>query len=431
MWSDEARETARDYLPSRAHRLANWRTGARGSLGQMGNESRSVRWRRASSEDLQEVNRASRPAGSPPLVLVRGWRDGVAVATLMLGLMAAVGGVAAGRAALAGAAEGKARPPRVVPIGTYGVGKIDETFVDASRPTNANGSSPELASRTLRTAIYYPALVPPGGDAIPNAPPRPPGKSGRYPLILFSHGLGGHAMFYVEVLKSWASAGYVVAAPAYPLSNINADGGFIRANGFADAANQPADATFVINQVLERQEALLGGIVDPKRIGASGHSFGGGTTYALGYSTCCRDRHVKAAIPMSACAGVVQDPGGYFRDNATPLLILHGDADPRHLLSARRRSLCGGEAAEVRPHLCRRGPHRAVHWPPHGRPGDGADAWHGRFLGPLPQGRQDGAKKVLDRRRRYRRDQIPTRSQHPWRHIVSVRYGSAGRRRRR
>ena len=275
------------------------------------------------------MTRASRPAGSPPLVLVRGWRDGVAVATLMLGLMAAVGNVAAARAATAGAAEGKARPPRVVSIGTYGVGRIDVTFVDASRPTNANGSSPELATRTLRTAIYYPALVPPGGDAIRNAPPGPPGQSGRYPLILFSHGLGGHAMFYVEVLKSWASAGYVVAAPEYPLSSINADGGFFRANGFADRANQPADATFVINQVLQQQKALLSGIVDPKRIGASGHSLGGGTTYALGYSTCCRDRRVKAAIPMSACAGDVQDPGGYFGDIATPLLILHGDADPR------------------------------------------------------------------------------------------------------
>jgi dienelactone hydrolase len=288
---------------------------------------RSVRWRCAGSEDLQDVTRASRPAGSAALVLVRRWRDGVAVATLMLGLMTAGGNVAIARAATAGATEGVARPPRVVPIGTYGLGKIDVTFVDASRPTNANGSSPELASRTLRTAIYYPALVPSGGDAIPNAPPAPPGNSGRYPLILFSHGLGGQATFYVEVLKAWASAGYVVAAPAYPLSNINAGGGFIRANGFADVANQPADATFVINQVLTRQEALLGGIVAPKRIGASGHSLGGSTTYALGYSTCCRDRRVKAAIPMSACAGLVEDPGGYFRDDATPLLILHGDAD--------------------------------------------------------------------------------------------------------
>jgi fermentation-respiration switch protein FrsA (DUF1100 family) len=282
------------------------------------------------------VTRASRPAGSTPLVLVRGWRDGVAVATLMCAFLAAVGDVAIARAA--GAAEGVARPARVVPIGTYGVGMIEVSFVDASRPTNANGSSPELASRTLRTAIYYPALVPSGGDAVPNAPPAPPGHSGRYPLVLFSHGLGGDAAFYVEVLKSWASAGYVVAAPAYPLSNVNADGGFIAANGFGDAANQPADATFVITQVLERQEALLGGIIDPQRIGASGHSFGGSTTYALGYSTCCRDRRVKAAIAMSACAGVVQDPGGYFRDNPIPLLILHGDADPivpyQHALEA-------------------------------------------------------------------------------------------------
>ena len=212
------------------------------------------------------------------------------------------------------------RPPTVADIGKYAVGMTSRTFVDSSRPTEGVASN-----RTLLTAIYYPAQGPPTGQTVQNAPPNT--KDGPYPLILFSHGLGARGVSYQDIIKTWVSAGYIVAAPDYPLSNQNAPGGAQFGRAIADTKNQPADASFVINEViqLDKQRKQLGGI-DVKRIGAAGHSLGGITTYGLGFSGCCRDKRIKAAIPMSGLAGVVDNPENYFR-NSTPLLGLHGNAD--------------------------------------------------------------------------------------------------------
>ena len=229
------------------------------------------------------------------------------------------------------------------PIDTYGVGKISEPFVDTSRPTRASGNFPGAATRKLPTAIYYPASLAPGtppgiitpgsSNAQPVPPPTTPaGAPTRYPLVLFSHGLGASPIFFENLIAKWVSAGYVVAAPEYPLTNmaitntfqINPD------DAFADAKNQPADAKFVIDEVIklgQQTTGPLGGIVHSEQIGAAGHSLGGITTYGLAYTECCRDPRIKAAVSMSACAGYIGGPAGHFTRDPVPLLILHGDAD--------------------------------------------------------------------------------------------------------
>jgi predicted dienelactone hydrolase len=249
----------------------------------------------------------------------RRWRVRLAAATLAVGSVTA--GVVA-TAPLASSAPTRAQPPKIAPIGKYAVGMRTETFVDTTRPTE--GVAP---SRTLKTAIYYPAQGTPGEASIPDAPADT--KDAPYPLILFSHGLGARGVAYQNVLTSWASAGYVVAAPDYPLSNTDAPGGAQFARAIADTKNQPGDASFVMDQVvkLDKQKQGLGGIVDPRRIGAAGHSLGAVTTYGLAFSSCCADKRVRAAIPMSGIIGVVEDPGQYFLHTATPLLAVHGNAD--------------------------------------------------------------------------------------------------------
>jgi predicted dienelactone hydrolase len=197
------------------------------------------------------------------------------------------------------------------------------TFVDSSRPTDANGSAPALPTRTLVTTIYYPAAGAPTETPTENAPVD--AKHGRYPLVLFSHGIYATGPVYQDVLKTWASAGFVVAAPNYPLSSAGIPGGVDFARGVGDTHNQPADATFVINEVLKDKQ--VGGIADSKRIGAAGHSLGGITTYGLAYSACCRDKRVKAAVPMSGFRGLVEPIDKYFQNVRTPLLALHGDSD--------------------------------------------------------------------------------------------------------
>jgi dienelactone hydrolase len=254
----------------------------------------------------------------------RSWRRRVPVTVLALGLLA--GGVAAIPAAAA-SVQPKAHAARVVPIGRYAVGQISATFVDHSRPTNANGSFPGAPYRTLLTAIYYPATGAPTHKLTVKAPFDT--THGPYPLILFSHGDGGRGVSYEAVLKQWASAGYVVAAPDYPLSNANAPGGWDFVRGVVDITNQPADASFVISQVLklDKSKKLVGGTIDQKHIGAAGHSLGAITTYGLVYSACCRDQRIAAAIPISGSIGGVDLPTNYFQGVNTPLLSLHGTAD--------------------------------------------------------------------------------------------------------
>ena len=229
--------------------------------------------------------------------------------------------VAAAPAAAAPALPGTDRSPAAATIGTNAVGRIEQTFVDDSRPTNANGSFAGAPNRTLHTTIFYPATGKPGDAVTPDA--TPDRKHGPYPLILYSHGNNSFGAEYEPLLRQWASAGYVVAAPDYPLSNKNSPGGAT----VTDLGEQPTDARFVIDRMLvlsSKRSGKLARAVDAKRIGASGHSLGALTTYRLVYETCCADKRIKAAAPMSGTAG---DPPEYFTGISTPLLAEHGDAD--------------------------------------------------------------------------------------------------------
>jgi dienelactone hydrolase len=264
------------------------------------------------------------------------WRTRLAAATVVAGLLTAVTGATA--PAVTATAPNKTRPPKVAAIGKYAVGMKSRTFIDSTRPTEGVAQN-----RSLLTALYYPAQGPPTDQPIENAPPDT--KDGPYPLILFSHGLGARGIFYQDVIKTWVSAGYVVAAPDYPLSNRNAPGGASLGRAIGDTKNQPSDASFVITEAikLDKDGKQLGGI-DAKRIGASGHSLGAITTYGVTYSGCCRDKRIKAAVPMSGLAGIVEPAEQYFQDGATPLLGLHGDADGTVPYSAGKDAYTGAQA---------------------------------------------------------------------------------------
>ena len=132
----------------------------------------------------------------------RRWRARLAVVTVVAGLFA-TGVVATAPAVTASSVTTKAQPPKVAQLGKFAVGLRTETFVDSTRPTEN-----VAPTRTLKTAIYYPAQGTPTDTPIANAPPET--KNAPYPLILFSHGLGARGVAYENILKAWASAGYVV-----------------------------------------------------------------------------------------------------------------------------------------------------------------------------------------------------------------------------
>jgi fermentation-respiration switch protein FrsA (DUF1100 family) len=208
-------------------------------------------------------------------------------------------------------------------FGPYAVGVHTETFIDSSRPTDPNGGVPGRPSRTLQTMVLYPAQGDPSDRDVPDAPPA--GNAGPFPLIEFSHGFTANGPSYTLLLRRLASAGYVVAAPTFPLSSRGAPGG----PSGADYKNQPADVSFVISEMLRLDRdgtSLLHGLVDPDKVAAAGHSLGAMTTLGVAYNSCCIDRRIKAAVPIAGIEAAF--PGGSFvYRSGAPLLLIHGDAD--------------------------------------------------------------------------------------------------------
>jgi len=175
----------------------------------------------------------------------------------------------------------------------------------------------------LSTTIFYPAHGSPTGIAAKNA--TPDRADGPYPLIIAAHGFGGSVAEMQGLSERWAAAGYVVAEPLFPLTNDHSPGGA----DAADYVNQPADMSYVITSVLQasaRSNGQFGGLVDPTKIGAAGHSLGGITTLGLAANTCCHDPRVGAAIVFSGDSEGF--PHGRFDyAHAPPMMFVHGTAD--------------------------------------------------------------------------------------------------------
>jgi dienelactone hydrolase len=176
-------------------------------------------------------------------------------------------------------------------------------FVDRSRTIQPPGG--RRVPRQLETVVRYPAA----GDA--------------YPLIVFGHGFALTPARYARLLRTWAGAGYVVAAPVFPLENADARGGPTE----SDLINQPKDMSFVISKLLAlnaRSTGVLTGKIDPSRIAVAGHSDGAETALAVAYDHRFRDPRVSAAIVLS---GAPLSGMGRFPRSGPTLLAVQGTAD--------------------------------------------------------------------------------------------------------
>ncbi len=216
-------------------------------------------------------------------------------------------------------------PTSAPPVGLddleeFAVGSRTIELVDPSRPTAADEDRglPERPDRTLPVLLLYPAAgnVSTPTELVEGAPV----ADGIFPLIVFSHGVTATGPVYAGRLREWARAGYVVAAPTFPLSS--GAGGTL-----SDYVNQPADVSFVIDELLSLPaDDPLRGRVDPEGIAAAGHSLGAITTLGVSLNSCCDDDRLKAAIAISGLR--LPFPDGDFEDlSGVPLLAIHGGAD--------------------------------------------------------------------------------------------------------
>jgi dienelactone hydrolase len=219
-------------------------------------------------------------------------------------------------------------PDAAVAVGMLGVGTRTDLYVDSSRPTPPNGGAPGAPNRAMPTVVWYPAAAP-AGTAVANAAPDL--THGPYPLVVFAHGFNVTPLTYAALLTRWASAGYVVVAPAIPRLNANAPGGATEAdlglpNGGGGAAND-RDLEFVLSEALRRSATPgdpLAGLVDPRAVGVAGHSDGEVLAYDLAFASCCSDARVRAAIPM---AGNLANAGALPAATGVPVLHVMDDHD--------------------------------------------------------------------------------------------------------
>ena len=205
--------------------------------------------------------------------------------------------------------------------GPYGVGVTTIELVDTSRPLEPNGDYPGVEERAITVEVWYPAdrgaEQPEAGGVALN------GDGAPYPLIVFAHGYSSSRRQSLTYTQGLASHGYVVAAPDFPGSSGSAPGG----PRLSAALDQPADVSFVIDQLLEFNTTdghLLEGAIDEDAIGMSGHSLGGLTTLLTAYGP-LRDVRTKAALAMSPASCFL--PASFAGDDSVPALILGGSSD--------------------------------------------------------------------------------------------------------
>ena len=176
-------------------------------------------------------------------------------------------------------------------------------FVDRTRTIALPNGTRE--ARPIRTVVRYPATP------------------GRRPLIVFAHGFALVPSTYGSLLDAWARAGYVVAAPIFPLTNADAPSG----PNESDLINQPRDVSFVISRLVALNagsHGVLAGKIDSGRIAVAGQSDGGVTALAVAYDQRFRDPRIRAAIVMS---GARLGGMGSFPRHGPPLLAMQGTAD--------------------------------------------------------------------------------------------------------
>ena len=150
-----------------------------------------------------------------------------------------------------------------IPAGAsaQGIGLARESFVDASRPTKASPPFAGAPDRRLDTWIWYPAAG--GGAPEPDAAPR---SGGPWPLVVYSHGTYSRPDAATHLCEHLARHGYVVAAPAFPLTSRVAHTQLPAAD-ITDAGSQPGDVSFVIDSLLAHPR--FGPLIDAERIGAT------------------------------------------------------------------------------------------------------------------------------------------------------------------
>jgi dienelactone hydrolase len=235
-----------------------------------------------------------------------------------------------------------ARGPHPVGVRTSGLVDTERDrplTVEVWYPADAAHTGADLSDATKDRYEMFPGLPESTQDAVRDARP----IEGRFPLVVFSHGFGGHRRQSTFLCTHLASHGYVVAAMDHTGNTVldilqmtlamRSGVEVPEPLGILDAmiAARPRDASFVIDRVLDGSAGDVATLVDADRIGMAGHSFGGGWTTL---QTTCVDRRIRAALPLAPAGGATHMPAEPLREaldfawgREVPTLFLAADKD--------------------------------------------------------------------------------------------------------
>ena len=197
------------------------------------------------------------------------------------------------------------RTARIGSAGTYQVGQRRVTFTE---PSHTGPTGEHLSQRVLLTVVWYPMAA-----------------RGPFPLLMFAPGFMQCGSTYSDLLRDWASAGYVVAVVNFPRTDC-----VVGAAAYEpDLVNQPGDVSYVLGQLLAlnaQPHDPFSGLLNRHEIAAAGQSDGGDTVAALAANACCTDHRLKSVAVLSGAEWPPM-PGPYFAQGAPPMLFVQGSAD--------------------------------------------------------------------------------------------------------
>lgn len=253
--------------------------------------------------------------------------------------------------------------------GLFAVEVLDETWRDASRSREPLAVEPgDAPGREIPVRVYLPTSA-----AAAVGPRAKAGSGAMFPVVVFSHGMGGSRDGYEYIGRHLASHGYLVIHPQHPGSDKDAilkagkdkitgkatkdettpdakqtrppakrrSAGMLaeitdqNTSDPANLENRPKDISFVLDQV--SKHARLSKLADMTRVAVAGHSFGSYTTMAIcgmvvdlpgRPDTSFRDERVKVGIAMSPQGvGVMGVNAGAWDRIPAPMLVATGTKD--------------------------------------------------------------------------------------------------------
>lgn len=171
-------------------------------------------------------------------------------------------------------------------------------------------------------------------------------RKGSFPLVMFSHGFSGHRRQTTHFCCHLASHGYIVSSPDhlgntifemlenYAFKQKVATPEEMMTIARSSMVDRPLDISFIIDRFLAGETSISNSSIDTKKIGMTGHSFGGWTTLKV----CGTDERICAALPLAPAGGEpwLDDIGQLMFDNLslkwtcdipTLYLVAEGDSE--------------------------------------------------------------------------------------------------------